>query len=471
MSKFGPLGGLYRLLDRGLHNVFTEIGLFVLIVASIALTIIESAQEHPPEALVVIGDVLTGIFVVELGLRFVLAPKKRRFFTRYWIDIVAVLPWTRPLRLLRILRVLRLFRAGVLFRRRMVGILGGPLRQSGIEGLALVIATFTLLLLSAVVLTRVEGVDNAQFHSFRSSLWFATYSLIGGEPIGGDPSSFVGRVTTLALMLGGMSLFAVFVGTISASMVYRLRSQLEVHELDMDELTDHVVVCGWNESGRTVLRELFGPGTPWDRAVVVVTEEPIPAGSIPREDVRPENLYRHIGDYTRESVLEQVQIHRAESVILLADELVPRSNQDCDARTVLAALTIERMSPGIYTVAELHSRENEELLRKAGVEDVVVADFYAGMILGSVQRNRGLVQVLDDILTQSHGNAFQTRDLSARWEGLTVSDLAQELLHEHRSILVAVEQDGKMLVNPPSGTALREGQKVMVITGNKRKGL
>ncbi|MEN0063606.1 MAG: ion transporter [Myxococcota bacterium] len=460
-----------RSLDRMLHHVATEVALFVLIVISIVLTILEAAQRSPPEALLFAGDVLTGIFVIELGLRFLLARKKRRFFTRYWIDIIAVLPWTRPLRLLRVLRVLRLFRAGVLFRRRMVGILGGPLRQAGTEGLALVLATIALVLLSAVVLMRVEGMGNPEFATFRQSLWYATFSLIGGEPIGGDPSSVVGRFTTLALMLGGMTLFAVFVGTISASMVHRLRGQLEVHELDIDELADHVVVCGWNESGATVLRELFGRGTPWDRAVVLVTEVEIPTEGFPSEFIRPENLYRYIGDYTRETVLEAVRIPYAESVILMADQLVPRSNQDCDARTVLASLTIERMAPDIYTVAELHSRQNEELLKNAGVEDVVVADFYAGMILGSVQRNRGLVRVLDDILTQAHGNAFQTRTLSERWEGRTVGELSHELLHDHRSILMSIETADDVLVNPPATMTLREGQRVMVICADRRKPL
>ncbi|MEO0604086.1 MAG: ion transporter, partial [Myxococcota bacterium] len=258
MARYSLIERARRVLDRGLHNVVTEIILFVLIVVSIGLTILETAQRAPSEAIVIAGDVLTGVFIVELGLRFLLARKKRRFFVRYWIDIIAVLPWTRPLRLLRVLRVLRLFRAGVLFRRRMVGMLGAPMRQSGTEGLALVIATLTLVLLSAIVLKRVEGVENgnADFGSFRDALWYATYSLVGGEPIGGDPNSLVGRFTTLLLMLGGMSLFAVIVGTVSATMVSRLRGQLEVHELDMDELTDHVVVCGWNESGRTVLREL-----------------------------------------------------------------------------------------------------------------------------------------------------------------------------------------------------------------------
>ena len=118
--------------------------------------------------------------------------------------------------------------------------------------------------------------------------------------------------------------------------------------------------------------------------------------------------------------MQAVGVRAASRVVLLADTLIPRSNQDCDARTVLAALTIERMAPGIYTIAELHNQQNEALLRLAGVEDVVVADVYAGMILGTVQRNRGMVRVFDDILTATHGSCFDTVPVPAELAGRTV---------------------------------------------------
>ena len=444
--------------------------LLLLIALSVVLTIVEVLL--PPMAkpwMITAGEVLTGVFVLELGLRYWIAPKKARFFERYWIDIIAVLPLVRPLRLFRMLKVLRLFRAGVLFRRRVSGFTG--LSPRGGEVMAILIGTVAMLLLSVTTLRVVEGgtMHNQDFDTLQEVLWFSAFTLIGGEPIAGDPQSDIGRWTTLALMLSGLTIFGVFVGTVSATMVTRLRGQLELHELDIDELSDHVVVCGWNHSARTVLTELFGPGTPPDRCVVVVTEGEIPDGEVPASKVRPEHLYFHIGDYTRESVLEAVGIREADSVILMADDLVNRSNQDCDARTVLAALTLERMAPGIYTVAELHSRQSEPFLRQWGVEDVVVADWYSGMILGSVQRNQGLVKVLDDILTQSHGNAFQTRVLPEHWHGRTVEDLHHELYVTHRSILVSIEEGGVPVVNPDPSTKLTAGQKVVVISNAKSR--
>ena len=461
---------LRRSVDNILHHGITELVLLAMITVSVAVTVVEVMVADPLQSqLMLVGDVLTAIFVVELVLRFWVARRKTRFFERYWVDILAVLPVIRPLRLFRVLRVLRLFRAGVLFRRRISGFTAT--RRHGGDALAIVIGTVALVLICAMVLLAVEGPQNASLDQVPEVLWFSAYSLVGGEPILGEPVSYVGRWTTLILMLGGLTIFGVFVGSVSASMVTRLRGQLEVHELDIDELEDHVVVCGWNHSARTVLRELFGPGSPRDRCVVLVTEKPIPEGEVPVEDVRMEHLYRHIGDFTRETVLQKVGILRAGSVVLMADDLVQRSDQDCDARTVLAALTIERMSPDIYTVAELHSRQSEELLRVSGVEDVVVADFYSGMILGSVQRNRGLVRVLDDILTQSHGNSFHTAKLPQSWDGRTVAALHQEMLMRHRAVLVSIEEDGQPIVNPRPDHVVRAGQRIVLIAAKEFTGL
>jgi voltage-gated potassium channel len=451
-------------VDRLLHDRRTELFVLVLILASVLLTLVEVATHPPHPTIVLVNDAITWMFVVELCLRFWIARKKSRFFRRYWIDIIAVLPVVRPLRLFRVLRVLRLFRAGVLLNRRVSAFRGGAVGRTGSELMALGLGTLVLVLAAAMVLHAAERSVNPEFAEFGDAMWFSALSLIGGEPIGAEPRTELGRWTTLLVMLGGLSVFGMFVGTVSAGMVSRLSKRLEVHELDIDELRDHVLVCGWNRSGGTMLRELFAGGLPPGRGVVLVTEAPDYPTDIPDDGIDMGQLYHVHGDYTQVDVLEKIGVRHASSVVLLTDEVVARSPQDRDARTVLAALTIERMAPEIYTVAELHSRQNEELLRMAGVEEIVVGDWYAGMILGSVARNRGLVSVLDEILTGRHGNAFHTVAVPDAWVGRTVADLHTELFVERRAVLISVERpDHEVVVNPDPELVLRVHDRLVVL--------
>ena len=58
-------------------------------------------------------------------------------------------------------------------------------------------------------------------------------------------------------------------------------------------------------------------------------------------------------DFTKVATLEKAGIHRANTCIILSDMSQGRSVQDADARTILAALTVEKLNLDIYTCAEI----------------------------------------------------------------------------------------------------------------------
>jgi len=448
------------LLDRPA----TEIAILALILVSVLLLVVEIAIEatHPGWLpwLDTVNNSLTGIFAIELLLRFWVARKKARFFQRYWLDILALLPVIRPLRMLRLLRLLRLWRAGRLVSRRLLpfqGVFSGTLT----ELTTLATISVVLVLSAALLLNLAEG---GSFSSLEQSLWFAVMSLVAGEPVGAEPTTTVGRWATLALMFGGLTVFAMFVGTISAGVGARLARRMEGSDMELDELEGHVVVCGWNGSAPTLLRELFAPGSPADRAVVVITEVEARPEDWPWDGVRADRLFHVSGDWTRLDVLERVGIRAAHTCILLRDVLKPRSDQDRDARTVLAALTIEQVSPDIYTVAELHSPQSEQMLRLRGVEEVVVGEEYAGMILGSASRNPGLVHLLEDILDMRTGNSFWSTTCPPDLDGTPVAELRRVLRERFGATLMSVEPDGgQVLVNPDDDVVVRAGTTLLVV--------
>ena len=308
--------------------------------------------------------------------------------------------------------------------------------------------------------------QNLELDTLSETIWYAAYVHISGEPIGGEPTTEVGRAATLLLMLGGLTIFGVFIGTVSATMSTRL-SNLEVNIMDLDELSGHTVIFGWNRSGPTVLLELFG-GEPREAPVVLVTEHQELVPALPQTGLRSELLYRVVGDYTRVEILDRVNIRQADTAILLADSQLPRSDQDRDARTVLAALTIEKIHPRIFTVAELTNRQNEELLRLAHVEEIVVADEYGATIMGSASRNRGMVSIIDEILSSRYGNSFRKVVVTAAWAGKPVKEVYRVLRETHDAILVAlVRAEGglerEVLVNPPLDAVVRKGDRVVVL--------
>ena len=63
------------------------------------------------------------VFVADLVVKYRREPDLRTFLRRRWIDILLVIPWFRPFRILRFVRVLRLLRIVLQaerFRRKMM---------------------------------------------------------------------------------------------------------------------------------------------------------------------------------------------------------------------------------------------------------------------------------------------------------------------------------------------------------------
>lgn len=455
-------------LDRFIHAPQTELVLTLLILLAVILVIAEVAIEGTDVSYQLVHftqDLLTGIFIIELAIRYFVARKKQRFFRNYWLDIIAVIPFFRAFRLLRLLRMLRLLRAAILLNRNLHRV-SSPLAASLGAQIGVFLIIGLIILIGAMAIYLLEGKNNQAFSSLADALWWSFFTLVSGEPIGGEPQTAAGRFVTLMVMIGGLTMFAVFTGVVSAVMMQRLKIVMDVKNLELDELRNHIVICGWNRSGHLIIEELHADPSMKSYPIVVIAEfTETPEQELKRVDLS--QLYFKVGDYTIIDVLESVGIYHASRAILLADSTHPRSDQDRDARTVLAALTIEKLNPGIYTCAQLLDRKNNVQLRVAGVEDVIVAAELASHLIATSVRNQGSVDVLAELLTVQMGNQFYNVSLPEQWVGMSFWEVAQILKDEFDTILLAIERQTKgsreTIVNPPKDKPVLPGDHLVVI--------
>lgn len=459
-------------LRRWLWHPAFEGFILALIVVSVALMLAEATfAPGPPwsHAMELAAILITAVFAIELGLRWIALGDTRRFLGAYWIDCLAVAPLMRPLRILRVLRLVRLFRAGIMVSR-WAARLEGAFARGYREYLVVAMVAATMVLTGSMSILVLEGRHNGGVSTFGRAMWWATYTMMAGEPIGAEPKTFGGRLVLLVMMLGGMTVFALLTGTVSAIMVDRLKNSLEANEMQLEELEDHIIVCGWNRGGARLIAELGHAEKYAHRPIVVVAD--FPAGESPDIDfqqIARERVFLVRNDYTRIHVLEDARIREASLAILLADKLGSRSDQDRDARTVLAALSIEKLNPDIFTCVELLHHENAHPLKLAGVEEIVVASEMSSTIMAHASLNDGLVSLLEEVLTSSYGNTFHKESMPASWAGRTFSEALHLLRKEYGAILIAAErrsEDGKswvQRVNPGDEDPLAAGDRVVYL--------
>ncbi len=456
-------------IDRLLRSMIFELGLIFLILLSVALLFVEISADPTHSWLkqvMLANDALTMIFVAELSIRLLVARSKRRFFRTYWIDIISVMPALRAFRLLRVLRLIRLFRVGILFHRRLKALSTTMAEGVGIQ-IALLVNVSIVVLTGAVGIHFIEGGSNPEFSDLKKSFWFSLFTLISGGLETGQPKTQAGMAVAAFVAIGGLTMFAVFTGIVSAVMVQRLKTGMRMQDLHVSEMRQHCVICGWNRSAPKILAELRADSKLRNMDIVVVAEfEDFPEDEVAGEIRDSINFF--LGDYTRLSVLNEVGIEFASRAILLADATLPRSDQDRDARTVLAALTIEKLNPKILTCAQLLDRSNDVQLQVAGVEQIVVDDEVSGHLLATAVRSPNLVSVFGELLSIQAGNNIFSIDIPELWIGNTIAEASANLLQSSAAMLIAISSKDTAgvettQVNPPSSQILTDVDQLVVI--------
>lgn len=477
-------------LQRQLAKLFADervditVGLLVLL--SVALTLIEfSLQATRPHeynvsimSLIVINDVITSLFIVELFLRYWASSSWRTFLREYWIDVIAVLPLfrvfraARAARLLRLIRVLRMF--GVvsrlashfpyIFRR---GILE-YLIVCGLLMVTVVFATGAILVFEGTgsprgsqgakdvtSFTGVAATRPSAKYTLERSFWFSLYSLLAGEPIPAPPRSLGGRIVTVFVMFMGMTIFAMFTGTVSAFMVERLRR--EGRYVDWQQLEEHVILCGWNRKAEIIVQEYRSSPRHKDVPIVAIAEFD---GPLP--EVTSKRVHFLNEDFTRVSALEKAGIYRANTCIVLSDT-THRSEQDADARTILAALTVEKLNPNIYTCAEVLEQSYASHLEMGHVNDYVISGEHSAYVLAQAALNRGMMEVFGELLTRGEGNAFHRLPVPENWLGREFAEMLQTAKSEHGGILIGVKSTGGRVTINPEQHIFSDGDEVVMI--------
>jgi voltage-gated potassium channel len=328
---------------------------------------------------------------------------------------------------------------------------------SGAVGFALSVGALAVMLF--------ERRQNPELGTFGQTFWYSLFSLMGNEPVMGMPVTTGGKIVTAIIVFIGLVAFATITGTVSAFVAERLRVEKPI--LDWQKLEGHLIICGWNRKAEIVVREYRDSEcTPHMPIVVIAELETTPQFSDPtlRSSVQFLN-----DDFTKVEALEKAGVKRAAKCVILSDTGRGRKDRDADARTILAALTIEKLNHEVYTCAEINRREYVQHLEMGNVNDYVVGGEHSAYLLAQAAITQGVMRVFTELLTYQHGNKFMKCRVSERWDGKPFEELLIHLKKDHDALLIGVSDEHRGVRVNPSGYKLVEGEEVVVIAAKAPK--
>ncbi len=313
---------------------------------------------------------------------------------------------------------------------------------------SLLSAVIGFVVMAALAITLLEE-EKRTFAGFGSSFYWAITTVIGS----GDPSHVTspgGYIIGWLLAFFGVAIVAAMTGAVVGFVIDFLLK--EGQGMGAAGYTDHIVVCGWNETARDLIEEL--KGDEFETKVVVLHDsERNPAG---------EGVYFVRGDITSTDDLDRCGIREASSTIVFPSD---RSNE-ADMRSILAVMAIESIAPAVRTVVEVNNPQHVPHFRRADADEILVTSRLASRLLARSALYPGLSELVTDIVSGGAGSELYRVALPDAYVGLSIDELSAKLRGEHRATLLAVTRDGSSMTNPPADFHLETGDDAVVVAEN-----
>jgi len=299
----------------------------------------------------------------------------------------------------------------------------------------------------AIALAALTLLGMAGFHYIEGWSWFdgfymvvTSFSTIGYQEV--HPLSHAGRVFNVVLILCGVSLVFLGIGSLTQALLeFSLRSFFGRRrmEREIDRLTDHYVICGAGRVGRSAARELARRPVPF----VIVEANETKAAKFSQD------WLVLIGDATQEQTLRQAHIERARGLVAATTT---------DATNLYIVLTARSLNPRLKIIARASEEDAEKHLLKAGADSVVSPYHFAGQRIAQSFLQPHVVSFLDTATTHL-GMDLEIGEImvgpSSAFAGKTIGN--SRLRQERGVIILAIKRGQGMHFNPAPDDLIEPG--------------
>jgi len=307
-----------------------------------------------------------------------------------------------------------------------------------------------IVLVSSVLIVFVGGTAGfmAILHeSWHSALYrtIVTASLTGLDT---TPHGLGAEALTIAVVLSGVAIFGYFAAQIFDSIAHKVLGgawREKRRRKMIDELRDHIIVCGYGRVGRRAAEELRHAGVPY-----VVLDFSSQAKESAEEIG---DLYIE-GSGAEDEDLVRAGIDRARGILIASDD---------DGDNMYITLSAKSQRPDLKVIARASTEEAERKLRLAGADRVVTPYATAGRVMAQLMVKPQVASFLNSLTSSDQpGMSFEEIEVRSTCGavGLTIGEL--DVSERTGANIVAVRKHGGRLdVRPTKDTLLEEADVIV----------
>lgn len=263
-----------------------------------------------------------------------------------------------------------------------------------------------------------------------------------------EPSD-LGRLVVMLIIGGGLLTTALAVNLIGSNLLHRYSTrQRNKMQKVIDELSQHVILCGHGRLGQIVRRELDEAGRDY---VVIESDEIIV------DELQAEGVLCLMGDATDEEILVRAGVARAGGVIAAIGS---------DAGNVFITLTTRQYNPDCPIVARAEDPSSERKLKLVGATRVVTPYQLGGKRLAHAFLRPSAVELADLAMGgDDHQMLIEEVELRNGPQPSATTLRELDLGTRFRLIAVAVRPHGedRPRFNPSGDLPLAPGDHLMLM--------
>jgi ion channel POLLUX/CASTOR len=175
-------------------------------------------------------------------------------------------------------------------------------------------------------------------------------------------------------------------------------------------IPEATIILGWNKRGATIIRELDKFVAPGSR-IMVITNNLEPEAEVTGliSLLRNQTLAFKVGNIADRRLLENMALETYNHVIVLAD-LDGVSLQVADARTLITLLHLrdinEKNGHPFSIVSEMLDVRNRKLAEVTRVDDFIVSDELASLLMTQIAEDKELSLVFEDLFYPEGSEIF-----------------------------------------------------------------
>jgi len=363
------------------------------------------------------------------------------------VDLLAILPAYRPLRVLRVFILFRVFK--LLRYTKSINQFVDVLINKKFELLTLLFLLIFIVMTSGIAIYILEADENESIGTLFDGIYWAivTISTVGYGDI--SPVTEIGRAISILIIISGIAMISFVTSVIVSAFSERLGELKENRIIEQMNKSDaFLIICGYGQ----LTKMFFRQNRKQIENYVLLDSDP------QRVEMAKKDGYTAIcEDASSFSVLNQFDFNHAKITLLALTS--------SDVENIYITLNAKSVSSKIRVIARVNDPATLKKFHYAGADELLMPNMVANTMIYTAITQPTMYKAIHAVLTgKSIANIDEIHVLESTV--LVGKSIASLDFKAHKILFIGIQRGEKFLFNP-KGEVTIQAHDVLLVMGRK----